>query len=93
MQRTENKGVPGYFEAEATIQLLPKCSACGAAHPLARRPKIVTDDCPDCGTPLAELEEPTVEKAALSGGYGIIARLMFWISGRLVALAKWLRGE
>lgn len=67
MTITRNSDVFGYFEPEVKYQVLPGCRNCGAAHPLARYPRLPADKCPDCGEPAAQPGEPKVESAALNG--------------------------
>ncbi len=42
----------GYFEPSMQHQHLPKCAQCNAVHPMARKPKIRSSTCPDCGAPV-----------------------------------------
>ncbi len=52
----------GRYEPHLTVQLLPRCPACHAPHPLARTPPKDAAICPDCGGRAAEPGVPHEEK-------------------------------
>lgn len=69
--------------------VLKACSKCGSVHPRARKPPILSDECPDCGTP-ATVVEVGESKAEIAGD-GIWARMargcLSWAE-KLVNLSK-----
>lgn len=79
-----NVGMPvaGRWVPSLTHRLLSRCPACHAAHPMARKPPIESDACPDCGHPCVAPADPV--KVSTSGG------LWLWLANRCHALARWL---
>lgn len=77
------------FKAETDMQFLPRCAACEAPHPLARKPKMPADHCPDCG---AESAFPIHQSAdavfSLSGIVGMIAAALLRAGEAIRKLAK-----
>jgi hypothetical protein len=78
-------------EPFALVTPLPACANCGAIHPLARRPKLDVDDCPDCGHPLAELVTTEVP-AALTGLWGLLFNLCTGLAKLLAQAGRRLKG-
>jgi hypothetical protein len=77
-------------EPYAVIQVLPKCAGCGAIHPMARKPKLHVDNCPDCGTPV-DYGEPQLEKAAVGGIMGLLFYAVVGIGKGLLKLGRWVQ--
>ena len=63
-------------------RFLPRCAACHAPHPMARKPPQERDTCPDCGHPAGE--PAAAVKVSTTGG------LWLWLANRCHALARWL---
>ena len=77
-------------EPYAVVQALPKCAGCGAIHPLARKPRMIVDNCPDCGT-LLQYGEEHLEKAALTGIVGLLFYSLVGIGKALLKLGRWVQ--
>lgn len=76
----------GHFEPSLQFEFLPRCAQCGAAHPLARTPKLRSDACPDCGAPMARGHGATV--AAVMTGGSLWTRIMIGIGRALLAIGR-----
>jgi hypothetical protein len=74
--------VVGRWEPIMAHCFMPRCPACHAAHPLARKPAAPPEACPDCGHPSAAPAE--VVRVSTSGG------LWLWLANSCHALARWL---
>lgn len=73
-------------EPSMTLTFLPRCPACEAPHPLARKPPMPADACPDCGGPQTIGRTKTVR--AIITGRGPWP----WLANRCFAAAQWIRG-
>lgn len=80
----------GYFEPELVYNFLPGCRNCGGSHPLARKPQMPADKCPDCGADIAPPGPERREAAALTGWAPstLVARACLAIGKGLNNLAK-----
>lgn len=65
-----------------THRFMARCAHCHAPHPMARKPPVESDICPDCGQP-SQPPADTVD-ASTNGG------LWLWLANRCHALARWL---
>jgi hypothetical protein len=79
-------------EPYALVRPLPACSNCNAIHPLARKPAMDVDKCPDCGTPLEQVEAMFV-KAALGGVWGFLFNLCVGVGKGLLKLGRAIMPE
>ncbi len=68
-------------------QLLRRCANCHAPHPLARKPKLDLDHCPDCGHASSAGPLMAVD-AKMTGFMGAIANWMFDVADWLTNLSK-----
>lgn len=66
MKKDIGASVGGHFEPELQYTFLPGCKNCGGSHPLARKPTMPEDNCPDCGDPVDKPGETMTEKAVLT---------------------------
>jgi hypothetical protein len=80
----QNVGMPvaGRWEPSLTHRFMPRCASCHAPHPMARKPPVESNVCPDCGHPSTPAAE--VVSAPVSGG------LWLWLANRFNAIARWL---
>jgi hypothetical protein len=74
-------------EPYTVVQSLPACQGCGSIHPLARKPKLRVEFCPDCGTRV-EYGEPRLEKAAIGGITGVLFAVLVGIGKALLKLGR-----
>lgn len=77
------------FEPSLSSTFLPGCAACHAPHPLARRPPLPPESCPDCGAP--QFTGATVDIPAEITGRGLwptLARICFRASRFLARLIE-----
>lgn len=88
MTVTKNNVGLGNFEPEVSRTFLPGCRNCGGSHPLARKPQLPADVCPDCKEPANKPGATITDRAALLGASGLLARTCFSISQKLQNLAK-----
>lgn len=79
-----NVGMPvvGRWEPQMYHRFMPRCSACHAPHPMARKPAVDSGLCPDCGHPAGALGAAV--KVSTKGG------LWLWLANKCHALAHWL---
>lgn len=86
---TRNGQGIGFYQPELAATFLPGCASCSAPHPLARKPAIHSNACPDCGAPSAP-GHTTKVAAQLTGfhPWAILARFCLWIGERLARLAR-----
>lgn len=77
-------GVSVAIEAELVTQLLPKCAACGAPHPIATGADNPLE-CPKCLTPSNLGAEQTVPAEVTPP---FLVRAYLWIANQLRALAR-----
>lgn len=63
---------------ELNARFLPRCGNCGGIHPEARRPSLISDICPDCGSDIGQPGPGLSVKAAFTGG------------GPLMKFGQWL---
>lgn len=85
-KKTNNSsGAVGYYEPSTTVQFLPRCRACGASHPLARRPPRPEGLCPDCGAAAAQ-----PGRAMHVGSEITRADPILWLGGKLLSIGKQL---
>lgn len=79
------------FLAEPYIgkTVLKACSSCNSVHPRARKPPILSDVCPDCGTPAVEVEAPDTKAEIVGDGiWARLARACLDGAQKLVNLSK-----
>lgn len=79
----------GHFEADLTVQFLPRCASCHSPHPIASKARD-TSSCPQCGEPAAKLGPSHYEPAlaTLSGPFVLAARLFLQAGTALRKLAE-----
>lgn len=90
MFKTNSSGVAGHFEPEVSHTFLPRCQHCGGSHPLARKPVMSADKCPDCGGDASQ-PGPTVTQTGRLGLHSpsvILGNLFLAIGRKLGSIAK-----
>jgi hypothetical protein len=65
---------------ELAVRFLPGCRGCGAVHPEAMRPPVLTDHCPGCGMALAPEAAPIAA--------AVRPDLRIWAANLLLALGR-----
>lgn len=83
-----NEGQVLVPKVEMTHTFLPRCANCHAPHPLARKPAMAAEHCPDCGSPSTMGPTVVIEEPVLTGFYGWLATRLLKIGQRLRSLAK-----
>lgn len=78
----------GNWEPYCHMEVLRGCSNCQAPHPLARKPPLYQDTCPECGTPSSTPEHREAKAQgniwlAIANGLQWIANALFRLSQRL----------
>lgn len=72
--------------------VLRRCANCHAPHPLAMKPPVDTNVCPQCGTNVTR-PDTVYGKVTLTGWRPsiVLARVLFWASDALITFSQWLR--
>lgn len=81
---SQNASTSGHWEPAVARQFLPRCAHCHAPHPMARKPRIESEICPDCGT-------PSGEPGAIEVQVGSVPGLRGYIGGTLLSIGRGLR--
>lgn len=77
------------FEPTLGVTFLPRCSQCHQPHPMARKPPVERDDCPDCGAKLDQGFSEDVPAVIVGGGPQVwLGLTLIKIGNRLRAWAK-----
>lgn len=74
--------------ATCAVQLLPRCAACGARHPLSLTPPLDAGHCWACNADLPPPPPPAEVPAALTGAPGLLARLLLALGRGLARLSN-----
>lgn len=79
-----NIGMPviGRWEPSMSHQLFSRCANCHAPHPMARRPPVASEACPECGHAAAKPADAV--NITTTGG------LWLWLANLCHAFARWL---
>ena len=80
----------GVFEPMLGVTFLPRCGACGGAHPLARKPPLAVSTCPDCGAAVAQPGTAMNVPAVVTGRScaALLARALFGLGRFFFFFAK-----